>query len=344
MSWSDLEWAFPVTKLANDSGSWGQAWNWGKDKLGFGGSDAPKEFQDRAQIANLINGGYGQNGQGGITNYQSPQLQMGQDPFRQAQLQQLGQLQGIASGQQQGAGELATQRQFGNAQAAQQAMARMGRGGGAGPLAYRNAANQSAALGISAAGMGQQAAMQDQMNAQGLMGQVAGAGRGADINVANANAGYQQGANQLNSQNYIQLLNQLNSMNQSKYNADLGIGAQKDQANASLAGGVIGGIGAAIASDERLKKDVKDAGESIDKMLDGLKAKSGKYKDERHGKGEWNWVMAQDLEKSEAGKRLVNDTPDGKMLDVGKVISTSLAAAARLNERVRKLEGACADA
>lgn len=300
-------------------------------------SSAPNQFQDAEQIRAMINGGYGQ---GGITNYQAPSLQMGDDPFRRAQLQQLQQLQSISSGQQQGAGELAAQRQVQNAQAAQQAIARSARGGGSGPMAYRNAANQSAALGLSGAGMGQQAALQDQMNAQGLMGQIGAQGRGSDINVANANAGYQAGANQLNSGNYLQLLNQLNSMNQSKYNADLGIGAQKDQGDSAKSGALISGLGSIIASDERLKKDVKDAGESIDKMLDGLKAKSGKYKDERHGKGEWNWVMAQDLEKSEAGKRLVKDTAAGKMLDVSKVISTSLAAAARLNERLRKLEGA----
>jgi hypothetical protein len=49
--------------------------------------------------------------------------------------------------------------------------------------------------------------------------------------------------------------------------------------------------------------------------------------------------MAQDLERSAAGKRIVSETSDGKMLDVNKALSASLAASARLNERVRTLEG-----
>jgi hypothetical protein len=73
-------------------------------------------------------------------------------------------------------------------------------------------------------------------------------------------------------------------------------------------------------------------------MLDALKPRAGVYKDEKFGKGEWNWVMAQDLERSKAGRRIVTDTPEGKMLDVNKMLSTALASTARLNERLRKLE------
>lgn len=301
-------------------------------------SNAPTQFQDREQMQAMLGHGVDQ-----YTNMQAPQLQMGDDPFRRAQLAQMQQLQGIASGQQQGAGELATQRQYANAMAAQQAQARMARGGNA-ALAYRNAANQSAALGSTAAGMGQQAAWQDQMNAQGLLGQVGAAGRGADVNVANANAGYQANANQLNSSNYLQFLNQLNNTNVSKYNADLGIGAQHDAADASKTGGLLAGAGAAIGalSDERVKTDVADARGDIDRMLDGLSSARGavswRYKDAKHGEGRWDGVMAQDLERSAAGKRLVSDTPEGKVVDVRKAAMTSLAASSRLHERLKALE------
>lgn len=295
--------------------------------------ETPTQYQDRAQMQAMLGQGIGQ-----YTNMQSPQLQMGNDPFRQAQLQQMGQLQGVASGQQQGAGELAAQRQYAQAMAAQQAQARMARGGNA-ALAYRNAANQSAALGSTAAGMGQQAAMQDQANAQGVLSQVGAAGRGADINVANANAGFQQNTNQLNSGNYLQFLNQLNQTNMTKYNADLGIGAQREGADAAKTGGLISGLGAAIASDERLKTEVTDASADIDAMLDGLRGPVGwKYKDSKFGEGRWDGAMAQDLEKSEAGKRVVRDTPEGKMLDIPKTVSMTLATSARLHERLRKLE------
>lgn len=212
-----------------------------------GGGDAPPQYQDRDSILQLINQGYGS---GGVTSQQAPQLQMGDDPFRRAQLAQMQQLQGIASGQQQGAGELATQRQYANALAAQQAQARMARGGNA-ALAYRNAANQSAALGSTAAGMGQQAALQDQMNAQGMLGQVGASGRAGDYNVANANAGYQMGAQQMNAQNYMGLLSQLNSMNGAQVGPQAAAQLYGQQRNDALLGAGISAAGQVVAQNAR---------------------------------------------------------------------------------------------
>lgn len=210
----------------------------------FSGDDDKPQYQDRDKIMALINRGYGP---GGITQNQAPQLQMQDQRFRDAQLQQLNQLQGIASGQQQGAGELAVQRQYANALAAQQAQARMARGANA-ALAYRNAANQSAALGSSAAGMGQQSAMQDQMNAQGLLSQVGAVGRQGDFNVANANAGYLQGNQQLNAQSYIGLLNQLNSMNGGQMGAQAAASQAAQQRNDALLGAGISSAGTILAA------------------------------------------------------------------------------------------------
>jgi hypothetical protein len=312
---------------------------------GFGAQQPTGTMQQAgANVASMFGAGSatGQPAMGqGITNYAGQQLQMGSDPFRQAQLQQMGQLQRIAAGQQQGAGELAAQRQVANAIAAQQAQARMARGGNA-ALAARNAANQSAALGISGAGLGQQAALQDQQGAQGQLAGLTNAGRQNDISVANANAGFAQNANQLNSGNYLQLLSQLNQRNIAKYNADLGIGAQQNAADAQKSGGLMAGIGGALSlfSDENLKTDVADADGDIDDMLDKLTPKSFRYKSERHGQGEWSGVMAQDMERSSAGRRVVREVPgEGKALDTNKTISTLLAATARLNKRLREVEG-----
>jgi hypothetical protein len=211
----------------------------------FGGGDKgkkPMQYQDRDQMQALIRGGSGEGGDAGywaqdVTHFQAPQvaasgLKMWDDPFRRAQLQQMGQLQGIASGQQQGAGELAVQRQAQQALAAQQAQARMARGGNA-ALAYRNAAGQSAAIGSSAAGAARQAALQDQMNAQGLLSGLSAQGRGADINVSGQNANLEQQANiqnaglaqqnqVINSGNYMGLLSQLNQMNGNQLAASAG--------------------------------------------------------------------------------------------------------------------------
>lgn len=108
--------------------------------------------------------------------------------------QQLGQ---VASGQQQGAGELAVQRQIQQGLAGQQAMARSARGGNA-ALAMRGAAANSAGIGLSGAGQAQGAALQDQSAARAQLGQVLGQGAGQDIGVAQGNAQLQQ---QMNLQN-----------------------------------------------------------------------------------------------------------------------------------------------
>lgn len=215
----------------------------------FGGGDDPKppQYQDRDRILQLINQGYAP---GGITQQQAPQLQMGDDPFRRAQLAQMQQLQGVANGQQMGAGELATQRQYANALAAQQAQARMARGGNA-ALAYRNAANQSAALGSTAAGMGQQAAMQDQQVAHGLLGQIGAAGRGADYQTANANAALQLAQNQQNSGNYMALLQSLGAMDSGQLGTQAAAQQYSQQRNDALLGAGIGAAGQFLAARQR---------------------------------------------------------------------------------------------
>lgn len=337
--------------------SWYNPWDWGDsahqliDPGNFvwdHKSNAPTQYANDDQFKRALNAGF----YGNVANQQAPQLQMGNDPFRAAQLQQMGQLQGqsdqlnaLTSGQQQGAGELAAQRQYANAMAAQQSLARSQRGGNA-ALAYRNAANQGAALGSSAAGMGQQAAMGDQQAArqqqlaiQGQLANVGASGRQNDVGVANANAGYQAGTNQQNAGNYLQLLNQMNQRDQNKYNADLGIGAQKDAAANSKTGGLIGGLGAVIASDERLKTEITDARSEVDDLLNSLAPKAYSYKDTKHGEGRRVGIMAQDMLRSTAGARIVHEDDEGLKLDVNKALSAALASSARLNERVNALEG-----
>ena len=56
-------------------------------------------------------------------------------------------------------------------------------------------------------------------------------------------------------------------------------------------------------------------------------------------KGEVTSVMAQDLEKSDIGKQMVIDTPDGKMVNYAQGMAPLFAAIAELNKRTKKLEG-----
>lgn len=280
-------------------------------------------------------------GMAGIPGRVAPAI----DPaFRNAQLGQMTQLQGIASGQQVGAGELAVNRQVGNALAAQQAGARMARGNVNAGMAARQAARQSGAIGLSGVGMGQQAGMQDAQAAQALMAQLAASGRQGDLGVGQLQQN-QMGMNDAAMQAYLQMLNQrdqgymTNATN--RYIADK-TGQQPGYAGPALA--AAGQIGAAlamptpVASDERLKTEVSDGDNDIDEMLDALRAKRYRYKDEKHGAGSRVGIMAQDMERSRAGRDVVREMPEGKMLDINAALSAALASSARLNERLRKVE------
>lgn len=116
------------------------------------------------------------------------QLATGQiDQSRGGMLGVANRLGGIASGTQLGAGEIGVNRQVGAATAAQQAAARMARGANA-ALAYRQAARNTADIGLAGAGMAAQAAAQDQANANAQLGQLYGNMYGQDASVAAQNA------------------------------------------------------------------------------------------------------------------------------------------------------------
>lgn len=313
-----------------------------KDTL-FGGlgkstnpSDYATPYAHQDQIMGAITPGL-------ATSRTAPQAGM-DSQFRQAQINQLGQLQGIASGQQQGAGELAAQRQTQNALAQQQAMARMARGGNA-ALAQRGAANNAAGIGLAGAGMSQQAAMQDQQAAQGLLTQAAGQGRGQDQQVQLANMDAKLRQMGMDDQARLGYLQQLTGMDASQLQAQIAA-MQAATGQQGLIGPLLGQAGqlasfAAMASDERAKTDITDARDEVDEMLDSILPKAYVYKDQsKHGVGRRVGFMVQDLERSKAGKQMVvDDIGDGvKGVDINKAVSAALASSARLHERLRKLE------
>lgn len=314
----------------------GNGWLLGGMTASTNPADYATPFQDRSQIMGAITPGL-------ATTHTAQTVDPYGGQFRNSQIGQLQQLQGIASGQQQGAGELAAQRQTQNAMAGQQAMARMARGGNAGS-AYAGAANNTAGIGLAGAGMAQQAAMGDQMNAQGLMAQVAGQGRGQDSQIQLANMDAQLRAAGMTDQARLGYLAQLTGMNAAQLQAQTQAMTAATQQPGMLgpllsAGGQLGGA-AMMASDERVKTEVEDARHEVDEMLDALLPKAYVYKDQsKHGVGRRVGIMAQDLERSKAGGHVVRDMGDGvKGLDVNKAISAALASSARLNERVRELE------
>lgn len=94
-----------------------------------------------------------------------------------------------------------------------------------------------------------------------------------------------------------------------------------------------------LLSDERQKQDARTAEPA--RMMDALTPYAYHYKPEsgqdpskqRYG------IMAQDLERTPMGASVVNDTPQGKQIDVPQAVGVSLASLANVNQRVRALEG-----
>ncbi len=96
-------------------------------------------------------------------------------------------------------------------------------------------------------------------------------------------------------------------------------------------------------SDEDKKTKTGSGKGELQGFLDAIGAHSYEYKDEMKdnplaGEGEFVSPMAQELEKTEVGKSMVMDTPDGKVVDYGKGFGAILAAQAMLNDRLNKIE------
>lgn len=138
--------------------------------------------------------------------------------------------------------------------------------------------------------------------------------------------------------------------------ANVQAAAAQQAARAGAIGAIAGGVGTAIGSDIRLKTDIHAIGDSeigealaalaagdepIAEFLDALEPYKFRYKDP-NGPGATHGdiigVMAQDAEKSAAGREIVFETAIGKMLDVPKALSLALASSANLNERMKALE------
>jgi hypothetical protein len=97
------------------------------------------------------------------------------------------------------------------------------------------------------------------------------------------------------------------------------------------AGGGLGGQIGQMVSDERMKSNVRDGNSDAKAMLDALSAKKyDKFGEEEVG------IMAQDLEKSKAGDKMVEEVEGVKTIPKG--FGEVLAAMANLNDRLSKLE------
>lgn len=200
----------------------------------------------------------------------------------------------------------------------------------------RGAANQGANIQQQAAG--QAASMGAQQQLQGMQGManIAGQQVGNLGNAANAYAANTLGGVSAYNNAQAGLFG-----SQNKANADIAI--QNNKAQQGIFGGLLGGAGS-ILSDERLKKDIKPADDKIQDFLRKAGAHEYEYKDGAKdlpgaGGGKHTGPMAQELEKSEIGKQMVVNTPEGKGIDFGKSMATLLSAIASVNKRIDSMDG-----
>lgn len=119
-------------------------------------------------------------------------------------------------------------------------------------------------------------------------------------------------------------------------------GAMYASSPAAAAGGAGGAAAAAPAaaavSDKKEKKNIEDTEGKARDFIEMIKPKLYEYKDEMHGEGKHLGIIAQDLEKSELGKAMVKETPEGKQVDFGKGFGAVLAAVAEINQRLNELD------
>ena len=313
--------------FSNESSPW---WNPGESEWLFGGG-ATKGMNTAPQTGDYQRGYLQQ-----MTGREAPQMNTGASDQARGQQQQLAQmLFAQANGQKQGAGELAVQRQVNNAQANNTSAAQMSRGANT-AMAMRNAARTNADIGVNGAGQAGIAQLQDQQMATNQLGGLLGATRGQDIQVAGANqAGQMQ-------QQQIQLaaLAQMLGVDQAALTQDLEK-RKIDATDKGTFGSLLQAGGSLMAAcDENLKTEVEYAGDEIDSMLREIVPCSYSYEDsEKYGEGRRVGVMAQDLQNTAAGASIIMEVDDHLEIDCAKAVPLLLATVARLEKRIRMLEG-----
>ncbi len=297
------------------------AWKWlGDNKDMLMGARSPDAFnfnQGMGQLQSGVNGtaqGYG----------------AGQGQTRGMQMSLIQQLQDQASGN--GPSLAQMQLQKGTDQNMAQAMALGASQRGAGQAGMlKGIQGQQAGMAQGMAGDAAMLRLQEQMQARQALGTQLGQTRGMDAQSDQFAAG------QVNQQNVARVQAQ-QAAEDAKIRAwTENQRLQNEAAKARSPMGAIGGFMASM-SDERLKTDIKPGEGKLYDFLDKLGSHEYEYKDPKHGDRRIS-PMAQELEKSDAGREFVFEAKDGKAVDYGKGLGTMLASQAALHKRLKKLEG-----
>ncbi len=133
----------------------------------------------------------------------------------------------------------------------------------------------------------------------------------------------QQNEQAMNDAIYQQALAQMNA-EMGAWGSLLGAGAQA---------GTMYALG--MFSDRRLKENIRYADSDIEDFLSHITPYEYNYKGTHIRKVS---VMAQDLEKSKIGQRMVVDTPQGKIVDYGAGLESILASVAYIHKKLKMLE------
>lgn len=272
--------------------------------------DAANKARQDAAFGNL-------NNQGGMSSVFADQGQQGYGAMTEEAKQARDYLRQLASGQNSVSAEQLRQ---GNQQAmsAQRSMA-----ASASPqnsaMAARTAAQNMGRINMGLAGQQAVAGLAERNAAQQGLANMIMQQRGQDLQAALGSR-----------QNAIGAFN--NVANNTGTNTD----DKRLEQKVGMTTGLFSSLGQ-LFSDRRLKTDVRDGDDEARRALDGLRAYTFNYKNQKHGAGKQVGVMAQDLEKAGLG-HVVMDTPEGKAVDGGKLAAANTALLSSLAKRVGKLE------
>ncbi len=204
-------------------------------------------------------------------------------------------------------------------QAAQQSMAAGARPQNA-AMAARTAAMNMGRMGAGLSGQQAMAGIAERQAATQSLGNMIGQGQQMNLQAALGGRGQAIDA-------YGNVLN-----------AKVGIAGQPSGWDKMLGAAIPAAGLVAAMSDRRLKEKVVDGEKDADDFIKGLRAYKFEYKDPKHGAGERVGIMAQDLEKSKAGRTAVVETPHGKAVHGGHLATAIAATLPGLAKRLSKLE------
>lgn len=110
---------------------------------------------------------------------------------------------------------------------------------------------------------------------------------------------------------------------------------KNQQQGALIGAGSTIGAAAIMASDARVKEDIKPLdGKDLNEFFNAVKPQSYKYKEEKWGAGEYPGFMIQDIENTKIGQMITDELEDGtKVYNKDKLLGVLLAEAARKNKR-----------